>query len=393
MIRVTDLVKIYPNGQVRAVDGVSFTVNEGEFYTLLGPSGCGKTTTLRCIAGLERADGGSIELDDVAVVADDVFIPTYRRDIGMVFQSYAVWPHMTVFENVAFPLRVGGQRVRKETVRDRVEKALTLVGLDQYAGRMATQLSGGQQQRLSLARAIVREPKVLLLDEPLSNLDAKLRERMRGELSVIQRRLGVTTLFVTHDQIEALSMSDRIAVMDGGRIVQEGDPREIYLRPANEFVASFIGSTNLFVGELDATPSASPDRIRIKVEFGVLEAPANDSLVAGQPVIIAIRPEDIVMQLADEPRNVGLDHPNVFDGGVGIGLFIGTSVEYYLDVSDSLIQARAGSRFQLKRGDPVRIEIPPHAIRSFAMEGAPKARLGSRRLATLARLDEADDAR
>ena len=388
MIRVTDLVKIYPNGQVRAVDGVSFTVNEGEFYTLLGPSGCGKTTTLRCIAGLERADGGTIELDDVAVVSERVFLPTYQRDIGMVFQSYAVWPHMTVFENVAFPLRVGQKRVRTDVLRERVDKALTLVGLDQYAKRMATQLSGGQQQRLSLARAIVREPKVLLLDEPLSNLDAKLRERMRGELSVIQRRLGVTTLFVTHDQIEALSMSDRIAVMDGGRIVQEGDPREIYLRPTNEFVASFIGSTNLFVGELDSAPASQPDRQRIRLEFGVLEVPRNDDLDPGTPVIAAIRPEDIGIHRAEDGPRPSVDHPNLLEGGVGIGLFTGTSVEYYLDVGDALLQARAGSRFQLKRGDPVRIEIPPHAVRTFRLEGEPKARLGSKRLATLARLDD-----
>jgi iron(III) transport system ATP-binding protein len=391
MIQVTDLVKIYPNGRVRAVDGVSFTVEEGEFYTLLGPSGCGKTTTLRCIAGLERADGGSIELDDVAVVSDKVFVPTYRRDIGMVFQSYAVWPHMTVFENVAFPLRVG-QRMRGDAVRERVDKALTLVGLEQFSKRMATQLSGGQQQRLSLARAIVREPKVLLLDEPLSNLDAKLRERMRGELSVIQRRLGVTTLFVTHDQIEALSMSDRIAVMDGGRIVQEGDPKEIYHSPANEFVASFIGSTNLFMGELDGSPASSPDRQRIRMEFGVLECSLNPTLEPGKSVIVAIRPEDVVVHHGNGSSNeISVNHPNLYDGSIGIGLFTGTSVEYYLDVEDTLIQARAGSRVQLKRGDHVRVEIPPEGCRTFSIDGEPKARLGSRRMATLARIDDDDE--
>jgi iron(III) transport system ATP-binding protein len=390
MIRVTDLVKIYPNGKVRAVDGVSFTVNEGEFYTLLGPSGCGKTTSLRCIAGLERPDGGEIELDDVTVVSNRVFVPTHRRDIGMVFQSYAVWPHMTVYENVAFPLRVGGKRLKKEVFRDRIDKALTLVGLEAFADRMATQLSGGQQQRLSLARAIVREPKVLLLDEPLSNLDAKLRERMRGELSVIQRRLGVTTLFVTHDQIEALSMSDRIAVMDSGQIVQEGAPQEIYHHPANEFVASFIGSTNLFMGELEGD-APTPGRCRIKTEFGPLEVDANPALQPGRSVIVAIRPEDVVLRHRGSADGPPPNHPNVYDGGVGIGLFTGTSVEYYLDVGDGLIQARAGSRVQLRRGDPVRVEIPPEACRTFPLEGEPKARLGSRRLATLARLDDDDD--
>jgi len=388
MIRVTDLVKIYPNGKVRAVDGVSFTVDEGQFYTLLGPSGCGKTTTLRCIAGLERADGGQIDLDEIAVVSDKVFVPTYRRNLGMVFQSYAVWPHMTVFENVAFPLKVG-EKLRKETVRDRVEKALTLVGLEQYGARMATQLSGGQQQRLSLARAIVREPKVLLLDEPLSNLDAKLRERMRGELSAIQRRLGVTTLFVTHDQIEALSMSDSIAVMDGGKIVQEGTPQEIYHRPANEFVASFIGSTNLFKGELDGEAS-QPDRVRVRTEFGLIECQRDPGVELAQSVILAIRPEDIVLHHgAASPAE--LSHANVYESRIGIGLFTGTSVEYYLDVGDALIQGRTGSRETLKRGDRVHLEIPPEACRVFSLQGEPKVRLTDHRLARLARIDDGGD--
>jgi iron(III) transport system ATP-binding protein len=388
MIRVQDLVKIYPNGSVRAVDGVSFTVEEGSFYTLLGPSGCGKTTTLRCIAGLERADGGSIELGDVTVVSDKVFVPTYRRDLGMVFQSYAVWPHMTVFENVAFPLRVGGERIRKETVRDRVEKALTLVGLEPYKARMATQLSGGQQQRLSLARAIVREPKVLLLDEPLSNLDAKLRERMRGELSVIQRRLGLTTLFVTHDQVEALSMSDRIAVMDGGRIAQEGTPQEIYGDPVNEFVASFIGSTNLVLGTHEGPSPVTPDHIRVATEFGSVEVPDNPALDPARKVILAIRPEEVVLHRDDAPTSTSL---NRFDAKVGIGLFIGNAVEYYLDIAGTLIQARSSSRRPLQRGADVQVEFPPDAVRTFCLDGEPKVRLGSRRLATLARVDDDGD--
>ena len=387
MIRVQDLVKIYPNGSVRAVDGVSFTVEEGAFYTLLGPSGCGKTTTLRCIAGLERADGGSIELGDVTVVSDKVFIPTYRRDLGMVFQSYAVWPHMTVFENVAFPLRVGGDKIKKETLRDRVEKALTLVGLETYHARMATQLSGGQQQRLSLARAIVREPKVLLLDEPLSNLDAKLRERMRGELSVIQRRLGLTTLFVTHDQVEALSMSDRIAVMDSGRIAQEGSPQEIYGHPVNEFVASFIGSTNLILATYDGPSPSVAGYVRVTTEFGPMEVPANPQLDPSKKVIVAIRPEDIVLHRDGQP----VSGPNCFDAKVGIGLFIGNAVEYYLDVGATLVQARSSSRRPLQRGDDVQVEFPVDALRTFALEGEPKVRLGSRRLATLARVDDDGD--
>jgi iron(III) transport system ATP-binding protein len=253
---------------------------------------------------------------------------------------------------------------------------------------MATQLSGGQQQRLSLARAIVREPKVLLLDEPLSNLDAKLRERMRGELSVIQRRLGVTTLFVTHDQIEALSMSDAIAVMDSGRIVQEGPPQEIYHSPANEFVASFIGSTNLFAGEVESVGATTPGCARVSLEFGSVECEVPAGIGAGSRVIVAIRPEDIIVRRDGEGASATPGGVNVFDGRVGIGLFTGNAVEYYLDIGDALVQARAGSRDALRRGDPVRVEIPPQATRTFVLEGEPKVRLGSQRLARLARLDD-----
>src|SRR6185312_12427087 len=255
MIEVKSLTKIYADGDnagVKAVDGISFTVEEGRFYTLLGPSGCGKTTTLRCIAGLEKANGGEIVVAGKKVYAagDHTFVPAYRRPIGMVFQSYAIWPHLTVFENVAFPLRVGKQRFSSADIRKKVGSALAQVELGDYEERMATQLSGGQQQRLALARALVREPQVLLLDEPLSNLDAKLRERMRVELRELQRRLRITTVYVTHDQIEALSMSNVIAVMSGGKIVQEGSPREIYLQPKTKFVANFIGSTNQMTGQV-----------------------------------------------------------------------------------------------------------------------------------------------
>src|SRR5437773_8359090 len=254
MLQVTMLRKTFTTerGGVRAVEDVSFTVEEGQFYTLLGPSGCGKTTTLRCVAGLERTDEGRIVVDGriVSSHSPNVFVPPHKRDIGMVFQSYAIWPHMTVFENVAFPLRVSKQRVSRSEISRRVEEALSLVELGGYGGRMATQLSGGQQQRLALARALVREPKLLLLDEPLSNLDAKLRERMRFELRELQRRLRITTLYVTHDQIEALSMSNVIAVMNAGVIVQEGAPREIYLQPKSKFVANFIGSTNQLAGRV-----------------------------------------------------------------------------------------------------------------------------------------------
>ena len=233
MLEVSDLQKFFEGHdgqQVRAVDGVSISVEEGHMFTLLGPSGCGKTTMLRCIAGLERAHGGEISIGESSVFSHRrrINMPVHERDIGMVFQSYAIWPHMNVFRNVAFPLTVARKRPRAPEIERRVMEALKLVQLDQLAGRDSTKLSGGQQQRLALARALVRNPKLLLLDEPLSNLDAKLREQMRFELRRLQRELGVTTLYVTHDQFEALALSDQIAVMRDGHIEQLGTPREIY---------------------------------------------------------------------------------------------------------------------------------------------------------------------
>ncbi len=371
MIQVDNLAKTYPNQSVRAVDGVTFTVPQGGFYTLLGPSGCGKTTTLRCIAGLERPDGGTIQLGQTVVVSDRVFIPTHRRDIGMVFQSYAVWPHMTVFENVAFPLRVGGRKVSGSQVEEQVMNALGLVGLAGLERRMATQLSGGQQQRLSVARALVREPDVLLLDEPLSNLDAKLRERMRSELLLIQRRIGITTLFVTHDQVEALSMSDQIAVMDRGRIVQEGPPRSVYHNPASEFVAGFIGSTNLLQGTVGRRDEAT-GLTSVETTVGVLAARV-DGLAAGESAIVAIRPEDVVLHRGEHHPEAGVAAPNVFGGAVEIGLFTGVSVECHVRVESEVIQARASSRLNLQSGDRVSVELPPEQIHVFRIPAAAAA--------------------
>ena len=225
-------------------------IKQGEFFTLLGPSGCGKTTTLRCVAGLERPQSGKISLrgQDRLRLGEPSFVDPNQRNIGMVFQSYAIWPHLTVFNNVAFPLRAAGQRNSRS--RQKSLPGVGLVGLGGFAERPATQLSGGQQQRVALARALVKEPDLLLLDEPLSNLDTKLRERMRSELKRLQRELGITTLYVTHDQMEGILLSDRIAVMNGGRILQIGKPDEVYERPDSQFVADFMGSTNLLQGIL-----------------------------------------------------------------------------------------------------------------------------------------------
>jgi iron(III) transport system ATP-binding protein len=364
VIEVVDLVKTYTGSTIPAVAGVSFTVPQGGFYTLLGPSGCGKTTTLRCIAGLERPESGTIQLGETVVVSDRVFIPTFRRDIGMVFQNYAVWPHMTVFENVAFPLRVGGRKLPGAELDRKVLDALELVGLNGLEKRMATQLSGGQQQRLSVARALVREPDVLLLDEPLSNLDAKLRERMRSELLLIQRRVGITTLFVTHDQVEALSMSDRVAVMDRGRIVQEGSPRDVYHSPATQFVAGFIGSTNLPQGTVQR--SDEPGHVAVRTIVGILETSNND-LADGERVMVAIRPEDVAIH-REPPPSAGRSRANVLAGTMEIGLFTGVSVECHVRVDGATIQSHASSRLDLERGDRAFVELPPDAIQLFRLD-------------------------
>src|SRR5688572_10096801 len=249
MISIRNLRKTFhaQQGVVNALKGIDLEISEGDFCVLLGPSGSGKTTTLRCVAGLERPDDGEIEISGRLVNSpvSRVFIPAEKREIGMVFQSYAIWPHMNVFQNVAFPLTQGQKRVAKSMVGDRVRAALKRVQLDGLEDRPATDLSGGQQQRVAMARAIVTDAKVLLMDEPLSNLDARLREQMRVELRKITKSIGVTTLYVTHDQAEALSLGDKVCVMNHGEILQIARPNEVYARPVNLFVAQFVGEMNL----------------------------------------------------------------------------------------------------------------------------------------------------
>ncbi len=268
-------------GETVVLSDFSSEFKDREFVTLLGPSGCGKTTMLRMIAGFEKPTAGIIRIGNRTVNAPDTFIPPEKRDIGMVFQSYAVWPHMTVFENVAYPLRI--KRQDKQTVRQKVEQVLDTVHLSQYAQRIPSQLSGGQQQRVALARALVAEPQLLLLDEPLSNLDAKLRDSMRFEIKEIQKKLGITVVFVTHDQIEAMTMSDRVIVINRGVIQQMGTPSEIYRHPVNQFVADFVGKINFF----DAT-----------IEEGLLTITGTGQQLdyhgphTGN-VVIGIRPENV----------------------------------------------------------------------------------------------------
>src|SRR4051812_31484126 len=283
---------------IRATNDVSFDVPEGHLFTLLGPSGCGKTTTLRSIAGLERPKAGEISVKGRVVYSSrqGVFIAPNRRGFGMVFQSYAIWPHMNVFQNTAFPLEVGDRRYSRAQVRDNVMRVLTAVQLDHLADREATMLSGGQQQRLALARALVMEPALLLLDEPLSNLDAKLREKMRFELKRLQRELKITTVYVTHDQSEALALSHQIAVMNEGRIQQIGKPRDVYERPANQFVADFVGNTNFVEGQIASdTHVVSGVTRTVRTEIGDVIVSTELAVTGGDRVTISVRPEDVAL--------------------------------------------------------------------------------------------------
>jgi iron(III) transport system ATP-binding protein len=353
MVTVTDLVKPYPGdrgGHVKAVDGISFEVPEGRFFTLLGPSGCGKTTTLRCLAGLERPASGHIELDGTTVysAADGVFVAPNHRPIGMVFQSYAIWPHMTVFENAAYGLRAGPGRAPRGEIGPRVERALARVRLDGLEGRSATKLSGGQQQRLALARAIVREPKVLLLDEPLSNLDARLRDQMREELKLLQRQLGITSVYVTHDQVEALGLSNRIAVLRAGRIEQIGRPREIYDRPANRFVAEFVGSINWIEGTV-----TEPDPCVVRTEFGELRCVSEQARTVGDQVLVAIRPEYVEVVSAPDTET------NVVKARVELSSFLGEYIDCQLDLGGVPLKARIHPATRVRRNSQVQVHLPP----------------------------------
>jgi iron(III) transport system ATP-binding protein len=371
MLKVTALYTEYPNerGQVvKAAQNVSFEVPQGKLFTLLGPSGCGKTTTLRSIAGLERPRAGEIAVDGRIVYSSDkkTFVAPNKRNFGMVFQSYAIWPHMTVFENAAFPLQVGNGKLGKQQIRDKVMRVLSTVALDHLADREATKLSGGQQQRLALARALAMEPQLLLLDEPLSNLDAKLRERMRFELKRLQRELRLTTVYVTHDQSEALALSHEIAVMNEGQIVQVGSPRDIYERPQNRFVADFVGSANF----LDATVSAraeQPDSYHVQTAIGLLECRAVEQLREGDRVVISVRPEDVQ---ASAERLAGA---NVLEGTVDAKIFLGESLEFQFRVGDALLLARVHPSFSPTVGTRVHLRIDPEKCIAIPEHGQNRA--------------------
>jgi iron(III) transport system ATP-binding protein len=357
VLRVEGLYTEYPNEKgeiVKAAQDVTFNVPEGQLFTLLGPSGCGKTTTLRSIAGLERPRVGEIAVKDRIVYssARGVFIQPNRRGFGMVFQSYAIWPHMNVFENTAFPLEVGDRRYSRQEIRDKVMRVLKAVQLDHLADREATKLSGGQQQRLALGRALVMEPTLLLLDEPLSNLDAKLREKMRFELKRLQRELRITTVYVTHDQSEALALSHEIAVMNEGRIQQIAAPREIYTRPANAFVADFVGSTNFLDGSV-LGPDGDETRYRVRTEIGDVTVLATEPLRSQDKVLISVRPEDVDLA---EARPDGM---NVWEGKVDQKVFLGEFQDFQVKLGNRTLFSRQHPSLRTPVGHSIFIHLDP----------------------------------
>lgn len=360
MIIADNLVKIFTTreGAVTALDNVDLRVEEGEFFVLLGPSGSGKTTLLRCVAGLETPDSGEIRLGDELVFssAEQVLVPPERRRIGMVFQSYAIWPHLTVAENVGLPLRRGAMKIPSERVSKRVTQALSLVGMEELAARPAPLLSGGQQQRVALARALAVEPRVLLMDEPLSNLDARLREQVRAEIKDLVKRLGLTVLYVTHDQDEAMDLAERVAVMHLGNVLQIGSPEELYTAPNDPRVAEFFGEMNWILGSAEAEGT-------IRVSFGELNA-GNNSFPPGMRVRVGIRPEDIELATrADEQISA-----ETFPGRVLAQTFMGERRSYTVQLGEDILTVRADPSHSFS--EEVFVRCPPEHLRCFEQSAA-----------------------
>jgi iron(III) transport system ATP-binding protein len=352
-----------------ALNGISLTIEDGDFFTLLGPSGCGKTTLLRCIAGLEVPDGGEIRLGDAVLFSSTtrVNVPPNRRGLGMVFQSYAIWPHLDVAGNVAYPLTVGRRRRRYTSaeVDRRVAELLELIQIGHLAKRRATTLSGGQQQRLAVARALVMEPPVLLLDEPLSNLDTSLRQDLRVELIRLQQTLGVTSVYVTHDQSEALAMSSSVAVMRDGVVEQVGTPEESYDYPRTRFVASFLGSANLLEARVVAVRSGGTQhgaecfRFEVETDWGApVAAFGRVPFAVGDRVTAAVRPEGVRLASRQAGRDRATDHAlDPWAGVVETVQFLGDAVEYQLKIRDRVLRARCDRSQHFAVGDPVFIEL------------------------------------
>lgn len=354
MLKVAGVTKRYSHerrgvGSVDAVRNVSFEVEPGEFFSLLGPSGCGKTTLLRSLAGLERPDGGEIWIDGKLVFGSRVWTKPEDRPIGMVFQSYAVWPHMRVFDNVAFPLVSGRERMKSSEARPIVMDLLERVGLSEQAHTWATRLSGGQQQRLAVARALACRPKILLLDEPLSNLDAALRTTLRQDLKNTQRSLGITTLYVTHDQSEALALSDKVAIMERGEIRQIGAPREVYAFPRTAFVASVVGSANIFEGRVTGAGA----HVAVETDFGVVQCASGDEGKPGDHVPCFIRPDKV--RVTSSERHLG--GPDHFSGELVAADFVGDRQDCTVAVGATRLLGWAPADPPLEPGDRVAVSF------------------------------------
>ncbi|MDI6725525.1 MAG: ABC transporter ATP-binding protein [Smithellaceae bacterium] len=343
---------------IHALANVNLTIPANRIFTLLGPSGCGKTTLLRSIVGLEMPDTGEISIGDEVVFSRErnIFVPTEKRGLGMVFQTYAIWPHMNVFDNVAYPLQT--RKLPGEEIRQRVAKTLRFVQLEGFENRPATKLSGGQQQRVALARALVAEPKVILFDEPLSNLDAKLREETRKELRTFLSELKITAVYVTHDRMEALSLSDIIAVMKDGSIIETGSPKEIYFDSDQRFVADFIGRANLIAGTVKATDGPY---LTVTSALGEVSCRKTADLPLGKEVTICVRPE--FLQVSKSPCGEGR---NVFQGQVATLIFIGEAYEGEILIGETRLLIRAEATENLHEGEQVTVRINPEHCLALA---------------------------
>jgi ABC-type Fe3+/spermidine/putrescine transport system ATPase subunit len=347
-----NVVKTY--GRTRAVDDLSLEVQEGELLTLLGPSGCGKTTTLRAVSGFVRLDSGHILIGDREVTD----IPPERRGIGLVFQNYALWPHMTVFQNLAFGLQL--KKLPAKSIQEKVERGLAMVKLEGFQHRYPRQLSGGQQQRIALARALVLEPDILLLDEPLSNLDALLREQMRFEIAQIHRQAGITSIYVTHDQTEAMVISDRIAVIDQGKVVQIGPPAEIYSAPVSRFVAGFMGTTSFVHGRVEELQG---EVVWVRTDAGSRLRGRGRGLTGGQAVVVAVRPEHLRFVAAPPPQGgqpAAGGQPsadNLFAARVVRASYVGELIDYQLDLQGASLRARGEVTAAMPEGREVWVRL------------------------------------
>jgi len=346
-------------GLVQAIRDLDLEIKDGEFFSLLGPSGCGKTTTIRCIAGLETPDDGEIWLGDQMVYskARNKLVPAHQRKLGMVFQSYAIWPHMNVFDNIAFPMKHGsGGKYTKTEIEESVTRACKLVQLAGFEYRPSTQLSGGQQQRVALARCLVKDPNVVLLDEPLSNLDAKLRAETRVELRRLVKSIGATAVYVTHDQVEAFAVSDRIGVMLNGELIQVGTPQEIYLKPQHEFIADFVGRINFLDGTVVQDDNRQGEKV-VETQIGRLASKDLEDIPAGNKVKIGVRAENIKI-LEKMPK----DNENCFTGVVKSAVFLGEYISCEVEIGGQLIDINGPPEHHIVVGSEISVLLPRDLI-------------------------------